>query len=223
MLVEDDLALGVSLSERLTDELYQVSWAKTFSDALSFHQTLQHDVAILDITLPDGDGFELAKKLNTLRKLSILFLTASSSAEHRLRGFELGAEEYIPKPFHIKELLLRLNHVLSRKPLEQIPMTETLFLEIESKSIKTHNDERIPLSLLEFKTLKLLLDQAPQIISREKILSQVYGKEHLGSTRSIDNAIVKLRQILGKEMQDQLRSVRKEGYQWLGSRIKNQS
>ena len=112
LLVEDDSTLGKSLSDRLAKD-YEVQWARKAQDARRMAKVTKFDLAILDVGLPDGSGFDVANelKLNCPSTL-FLFLTAQADAESRLRGFEIGAEEFIPKPFFLQELLLRVRHVL---------------------------------------------------------------------------------------------------------------
>ena len=102
LIVEDDLTLGETLKERLEAD-FEVSWANSQSEAIKKIKETDFDLVILDIGLPDGDGFQVARTINK-SKSHILFLTAQSDAESRLQGYEIGAEEFIPKPFHLKEL-----------------------------------------------------------------------------------------------------------------------
>jgi len=111
LLVEDDRSLGATLQARLSREGYQVSWVETKQRALTKVEDAFWDLIILDVGLPDGSGFELARELKANRSFPIMFMTALGSAEKRLEGFEIGAEEFIPKPFHLRELLLRVKHV----------------------------------------------------------------------------------------------------------------
>ena len=117
LLVEDDRSLGATLHERLLREQYDVIWVETKQRALKKLTEGLWDLVILDIGLPDGSGFELARHIKGSTSVPIMFMTALSTAEHRLEGFEIGAEEFVPKPFHLKELLLRVKHVLDRYPV----------------------------------------------------------------------------------------------------------
>ncbi|HEX4924864.1 MAG TPA: response regulator, partial [Bdellovibrionales bacterium] len=112
LLVEDDPSLGATLQERLEKEGYSVAWAQSRAEAESAFARKPPDLVILDVGLPDGSGFDLAKLIKKKSVVPFIFVTAMTTAEYRLEGFEIGAEEYIPKPFHLKELLLRVKHVL---------------------------------------------------------------------------------------------------------------
>src|SRR5260370_35644788 len=114
LLVEGARSLGATLNERLAREEYEVAWVETKQRALKKLDEGLWDLVILDIGLPDGSGFELARHIKENTPLPIMFMTALSTAEHRLEGFEIGAEEFVPKPFHLRVLLLRVKHVLVR-------------------------------------------------------------------------------------------------------------
>lgn len=206
LLVEDDPTLGVTLKERLISEGYSVHWASTAEDA---RKQFGHswDLVILDVGLPDGSGFELASEWKG--SVPFLFVTALSDAEHRLRGFELGAEEYIPKPFHLKELLLRVKHVLENHPKKKIFEFGDTIIDLEAMAIKVAGEVIRP-AVKDFQVLALLLDKSPKVLSRDEILNAVWGDE-TGNLRSVDNAMVRLRSILPNSP---IRSVRGVGYQW---------
>jgi DNA-binding response OmpR family regulator len=147
-----------------------------------------------------------------------------NSAEHRLEGYEIGAEEYIPKPFHLKELLLRVRHVLeTHDPGEhssnRIKVGDRV-IEIEARAVTMPGGEREFLATRDFELLTQLIHSAPRVLSRDEILEKLWGEDHFPSNRTIDNAIVRLRQVLGDDEQKYIRSVRGVGYQWLGPALR---
>ncbi|HEY8280542.1 MAG TPA: response regulator transcription factor [Bdellovibrionota bacterium] len=211
LLVEDDPTLGVTLKERLAGEGYDVSWASTAAAARSsLNERADWDLVLFDVGLPDGSGFELASEWKS--KLPFLFVTALSDAEHRLRGFELGAEEYIPKPFHLRELLMRVRHVLENharvRPTLDVGGAE---IDFSALTVKTSDGELHRPATKDFQLLSLLVERAPRVLSRDEILDGIWGKGHLGNTRTVDNAIVRLRGLFDESP---IRSVRGVGYQW---------
>jgi two-component system alkaline phosphatase synthesis response regulator PhoP len=121
LIVEDDETLGETLKERLEKEGYEILWAVNLFQAKKSLLEFEPDLLLIDLRLPDGSGFSLASELkkNTHPPL-FLFITAQAGAPERLKGFELGAEEFIPKPFHMKELILRLKRVLEKTNLPSI-------------------------------------------------------------------------------------------------------
>ena len=215
LLVEDDEGLGATLQERLSKEGYVVKWSKSIQSAQSEIQNDFFHLALLDVGLPDGSGFDLAKQLLKVKSWPVIFMTAQSDAENRLHGYEIGAEEFIPKPFHLKELLLRVKHVLEKHtPLEvyeqdelTINFTEcALELKGQPKTILPHNEMRL---------LQVLIERSPQIVPREDLVEEIWGLEKDPSHRTIDNMVVRLRSCLGSQWSEALQSVRGQGYRWM--------
>lgn len=215
LLVEDNDSLGSTLQERLQKEGYQVSWVPTLAEAREAFDRGKCDIILLDIGLPDGSGFSFAEQVKARTKVPIVFMTAMSSAENRLQGYELGAEDFIPKPFHLRELLLRVEQVLDSHAVRHTVQVGSIEIDLDAMSIKVGDDQRF-IPLRDFKVLKLLIDQAPRIISRDEVLDQVWGKDKFPSPRTVDNTIVRLRQSLGDTHGNLIRSVRGVGYQWSG-------
>lgn len=214
LLVEDDLSLGETLTTRLQKE-YQVSWAKNLNEGWSlFSASKDFDLIILDVGLPDGTGFELAEKIKHVSPVLFLFLTAQADPESRLRGFELGAEEFIPKPFHLKELLIRVKHVLeAHAPAREIELS-TCTVNFTNLSVQKKSGKIEYPPVTDMKILQLLIEKSPRILSRDEIMNEVWGVDKNPSQRTIDNTIVRLRHILGEDGEKHIRSVRGIGYQW---------
>ncbi|EMJ96801.1 response regulator transcription factor [Leptospira alstonii] len=223
LLVEDDRSLGETLQERLQKEGYEVLWTVSAISAKKLVKDEKPHLILLDVRLPDGDGFTLAEELKETKDCPpFLFLTAQAGAPERLRGFELGAEEFIPKPFHLKELLLRVRHVLES---HKHSIEETRFfykdyvLDFQGFRIKKGNEE-FPLSKRDCALLHFLVTERDRTVSRAEILDKLWGEESFPTNRTIDNSIVRLRQAFGEEGERVIRSVRSVGYQWTGE-IKN--
>jgi len=216
LLVEDDRSLGATLCERLQRENYEVSWAETKQRALKKLGEGLWDLVILDIGLPDGSGFELARHIKGSSSLPIMFMTALSTAEHRLEGFEIGAEEFIPKPFHLQELLLRVKHVLENHPVHRRITCNGRMIELENRVIVQPDGQREHPAARDFDLLELLITSSPRVVSRNQILDVLWGEDKFLNQRTVDNMIVRLRQILGDANSTCIRSVRGIGYQWSG-------
>ncbi|MGZ3768153.1 MAG: response regulator transcription factor [Bdellovibrio sp.] len=214
LLVEDDISLGETLTERLKKE-YNVLWAKTLSEAWSlFSKSRDFDLVLLDVGLPDGTGFELAEKIKKISQTLFVFLTAQADAESRLRGFELGADEYIPKPFHLKELLIRVRHVLeAHAPTREITL-ENCIIDFTKMSVQKKSGPIEYPPITDMKILQLLVEKAPRVLSRDEIMNEIWGVDKNPSHRTIDNIIVRLRQLFGDDGEKYIRSVRGVGYQW---------
>jgi len=215
LLVEDDVSLGETLKERLSKE-YQVYWAQSLQSAKEvLNNEANLDLVILDVGLPDGTGFDVAEHIRTqnLHPLFI-FLTAQADAGARLKGFELGAEEFIPKPFHLKELLIRVKHVLElHAPQAEISIDGTV-INFTTMSVKKASGPIEYPPLTDLKILQLLVERAPRVVSRDEIINEVWGLDKNPSHRTIDNTIVRLRHLFGDKGEDYIRSVRGVGYQW---------
>jgi DNA-binding response OmpR family regulator len=216
LLVEDDRSLGATLHERLLRETYDVAWVETKQRALKKLDEGLWDLVILDIGLPDGSGFELARHIKGTTSVPIMFMTALSTAEHRLEGFEIGAEEFVPKPFHLRELLLRVKHVLDRFPVRHQISCNGRIIELESRVIVQPDGRREHPAARDFDLLQLLITSSPAVTSRNQILDALWGEDKFLNQRTIDNMIVRLRQSLGDTNSTFIRSVRGIGYQWCG-------
>jgi two-component system, OmpR family, phosphate regulon response regulator PhoB len=216
LLVEDDRSLGATLRDRLVREQYDVTWVETKQRALIKLGEGLWDLVILDIGLPDGSGFELARHIKESISTPVMFMTALSTAEHRLEGFEIGAEEFVPKPFHLRELLLRIQHVLERHPVRHHISCNGRVIELETRAIVQPDGRREHPAARDFELLQLLITSSPSVISRNQILDVLWGEDKFLNQRTIDNMIVRLRQLLGDTGSTCIRSVRGIGYQWCG-------
>jgi two-component system, OmpR family, phosphate regulon response regulator PhoB len=214
LLVEDDSSLGATLQERLQKEGHLVFWAKSQKDGLENFDRHDPDLVILDVGLPDGSGFNLAKIIKEKSAVPFIFVTAMSTAEYRLQGYELGAEEYIPKPFHLKEFLMRVEHVLANHALKIINCAECT-IDLKSMMVLHKDGTKAPLNSRDFQLLRLLIERTPQVVSREEILDTLWGEDKFPSERTVDNSVVRLRQALGKKDGESIKSIRGVGYQWL--------
>jgi two-component system, OmpR family, phosphate regulon response regulator PhoB len=172
------------------------------------------DLAIVDVMLPDGSGFDLAPEIRRRSLTPIMFMTALNSAESRLRGFEAGADEYLPKPFHLKEFLLRVRHVLQTQPPRRTLQIGDLAIDWDAMAVDRGDGERVFLQVRDCRVLQLLVDAAPRAVDRSEILDRAWGESEFPSQRTVDNVIVRLRQALADEDGRLIRSVRGIGYQW---------
>ena len=218
LLVEDDASLGRTLAERLEKERLTVEWVQTIATATSRLASDAWDLAIVDVRLPDGSGFTLARRIRERTTTPIMFMTALNSAENRLEGFEIGADEYLPKPFHLKEFMIRVRNVLNRPRATRAVQANGLTVDLEAMSVETPDGQRTFLQVRDTRVLRLLVDAAPRVVDRATILDQAWGEDQFPTARAVDNAIVRLRQALGDEEGRLIRSVRGVGYQWAGER-----
>lgn len=211
LLVEDDLQLGKTLLSQLTDQGYKVQWCQSVENFKALAEQ-GYDLAIVDLNLPDGSGFDVISKLN----IPVIIMTAQNSPENRLQGLELGVYDFIPKPFLFKELHLKLSRLLSERQ-QTIDLEGRLQIDLKSRTVEDQKGNTTFLNEREYKILKLLIEKTPQVVSRDDILNFLKEDES-ASHRSIDNVIVRLRQVLEDDNHKYIHSVRGVGYQWLGEK-----
>jgi DNA-binding response OmpR family regulator len=210
LLVEDDQSLGATLKERLGKEGYAVSWAGSLKETMALAEKENFDLYIFDVGLPDGSGFQLARDLPTR---PFIFLTAQGDAESRLHGYELGAEEFIPKPFHLRELLLRVKHVLTNHAAAAKLVIGDVKVDFESFTF-TRGGKAEAVASKDLLFLKLLVQHSPKVVSRDEALNELRGEDKFPSNRTVDNAVLRLRSALGDKVSACLESVRGVGYRW---------
>lgn len=209
LLVEDEENIGATLSDLLGDAGYEVTWVKSRAEALEAIRLLPFDVALLDVNLPDGTGFQVAESLQSTHT-AMLFLTAMSDPDHRVQGLQLGAEDYIIKPFHLQELLLRIRNALKRqRPTRGEVQLGAAVVDFAAFTL-TRGGQTEQLSAKEAKLLQLLYERQGKVVSRDEILNHVWPSEAFPTARTVDNFILKLRRLLGEE---RIRTIRGVGYQ----------
>lgn len=210
LLVEDDLHLGRMIEEELLQRNYKVTWSQKVVDSLA--QSRQHfDLALIDLNLPDGEGFEVVKALHC----PIIIMSALSDPHNRLRGVEMGVFDFIPKPFLLDELFLKMEKILGENTGKQkIWQQGEVAVDLARRQITSGSQIHL-LNKRDYRLLEILTQRYPNVVSRDEIIDYVYGPEHGTSHRSVDNAVVGLRQMLGDNKSQWIRSVRGEGYQWV--------
>lgn len=222
LLLEDERNVGSTLVDRLKADGFSVTWAQSLQAAEIEIESRRFDLAILDVMLPDGSGFDFARRLRThFPSTAILFLTAMGSPADRVRGLELGAEDYVPKPFHYKELLLRVRNGLKRARYftglsEAAGKTTTVGrAEIDfSKFQATRDGQTHTLTHKECALLRLFVERMGKVVSRDEILNLVWAEDEFPSTRTIDNFVMRLRRLIEADPEQPrlLVSVRGVGY-----------
>lgn len=218
LLVEDDVSLGRTLSERLQKDGHEVTWTRTVRAAEAAIDDGHWALAVLDVMLPDGSGLDVARAIRRRSQTPMMIMTALNTASTRLEGFEIGADEYLPKPFHLREFLLRVRHVLSTQRQPEVIRVHGRTIDLTALTIAGPTGDRAFLQARDGDVLRLLLAASPTPVDRTDILDQVWGRAHFPTTRAVDNSIVRLRQALQDERGEIIRSVRGVGYLWIGSR-----
>lgn len=216
MIVEDDRVLGKLLTEKLSENYQVVLSADKAGALLRLKNEGPPDLIILDVGLPDGNGFEIAEFIKISKPLlPIIFLTAQADANSRLRGYEIGADEYIPKPFHLKELLIKIQHIFELHQLKNELLLENCSIYFNELCVKRKDGSIEYPAANDLKVLQFLIKQSPNVVSRDEILNFIWGTDKSINHRTVDNTIVRLKKLLGSENEVFIRSVRSVGYQWL--------
>jgi two-component system response regulator RegX3 len=199
LIVEDEDAIAAPLAEGLEREGYEVQRAATGSEALAAGR--EFDVVLLDLRLPDVDGYTVCRELRSRSNVPIIILSARGEEVDRIVGLELGADDYLVKPFGFRELLARIRAVTWRAGLRTEPIapsTQAGGLEIDSRTRRARVDGReLALTPKEFDLLALLASDAGAVITRQRILESVWDTSWFGPTRSIDVHVAALRKKLG--------------------------
>lgn len=221
LLVEDEESLAVGLEYNLSEEGYLVWRAADGKEALEYIESSKFDLIILDIMLPYLDGFEVAEKIREKdTQLPILMLTARTSAKDRVKGLELGADDYLTKPFHLEELLLRVKGMLKRKEWYQSALTANPIYRFGDNQINFEDlscqsgKKSINLTAHEAMVFKYLIDHKGKVVSRKELLENVWHIDSEVETRTIDNFIVRLRKYFEPNPAQPIyiKSVRSIGY-----------
>lgn len=216
LIVEDEVKTGNYLQQGLTETGFIVDLARTGLDGHHLALTGSYDVIILDVMLPDVDGWRIMQALRDAKSSTpVLFLTARDSVEDRVKGLELGADDYLVKPFAFSELLARVRTLLRRgsTPAYQTEMqVADLVLDIPRRRAQRH-DVRINLTNKEFALLELLVRRQGEVLPRSLIASQVWDMNFDSDTNVIDVAIRRLRAKIDDDFEPKLiHTVRGMGY-----------
>ena len=217
LVVEDDPSIRLGLEDTLRAKGYRVTVATRGEAGLEEAERVRPDLIILDIMLPDSDGLDICKGIRANAELAhvpVIFLTARASETDRIVGLELGANDYIVKPFFIRELVARVK-VHFRSPAALPRTLKSSGLELDRSSCRvTLNGEELLLTATEFRLLEYLMSRAGVVFSREQLLDAVWGHDRAVTDRTVDVYILRLRQKIEVDPANPsfIRSVRGFGY-----------
>ena len=212
--VEDDSAILTALQYTLSQEGYEVMTAMTKTQGLELIQQESFDLVLLDVTLPDGSGYDICKHLKAQGDVPVIFLTACDDEVNVVLGLDMGADDYITKPFGMMEFIARVRAVLRRagKEEKENDVLETGDLQIQVKQHQVlAKGEKVTLTLKEFELLKFLMENKGIVLTRDRLLGHVWGYDFDGETRTVDVHVRTLRQKLG-ECGELIETVRGVGY-----------
>lgn len=221
LVVEDDEAIMLGLEENLRFAGYEVLTASDGPSALVAGLEGNPDLIVLDIMLPQMSGYEVCRELRDKGvRTPVIMLTARKDEFDKLHGFEMGADDYVTKPFSLAELLARVKAILSRSRTSQLTVREYEFgdcaLDMEAR-VLTREGKEIPLTRTEFDLLAYFCGNEGKALSREQVMSDVWGTEYFGTQRSLDSFVASLRSKIEKEPSKptHIRTVHGVGYKFV--------
>tara|TARA_E500000178_G_scaffold336116_1_gene373776 strand:+ start:4496 stop:5179 length:684 start_codon:yes stop_codon:yes gene_type:complete len=217
-IVEDEMPIVTLLKYNLEKEGHKVNYALNGEDAIRSIKDQNPDLILLDWMLPDISGIEVCrnlKRINLLKNIPIIMLTAKGEEEDKLKGFKTGADDYVTKPFSQKELIVRVNALLKRaKPnaVEDVVIFEDLKVDRAQKRV-FRGEKEVELGPTEFKLIDFLIKNPKRVYSREQLLNNVWGDNVYVESRTIDVHIRRVRKAINIDgKKDLIRTVRSSGY-----------
>ena len=221
LIIEDEPDIRRNLEYNLGREGFNASSVGSLDEANEKLKSKKFDLILLDLMLPDGSGLDLCKKIKSNSETEatpVIILTAKDDEVDKVVGFELGADDYVTKPFSVRELILRVKAILKRSDTKtkEVVEVERQFgdLKIDVDSHEVHVDSKlIELTALEFRLLKELVDKRGRVQSRDQLLSEVWGYNAEVTTRTVDTHIKRLREKLGS-MGKYVQTIRGVGYKF---------
>ncbi|HSU28631.1 MAG TPA: response regulator transcription factor [Chitinophagaceae bacterium] len=222
LYVEDEVFLGKIVRESLESRGFEVIMESDGGKAIPLFQKSKPDVCVLDIMLPNKDGFTIADEIRELdEEIPILFLTAKTQTEDVVKGFTLGGNDYIRKPFSMEELIVRIENALrnkaEKKPVSgpEVPIGKFTFST--NRQVLSFGGENKKLSYRESELLKLLFENRDKIIDRKEILTLLWGNDSFFNSRNLDVYITKLRGYLRQDPALEIITIKGIGYRFITS------
>ena len=224
LLVEDEKSIAEGLAITLEAEGFQVAWVKDGLEAIPAWERLRPDLVVLDLMLPGMSGTEICRALRSRSDVPIIMLTAREAEVDRVVGLELGADDYVTKPFSTRELVARIKAILRRAPLidvsgEELPI-EVAGVRLDRARHEVRVDgDLVDLPPKEFELLAYLLENAGRVLTRGQLIDEIWGSDYVGDTKTLDVHIRRLRTRLEDDPKEpkRIRTVRGVGYRFADS------
>ena len=218
LVIDDDVELCSLVSEYLRPEGFQVESAHDGNSGLNRALSGEHMLVVLDVMLPRLNGFDVLRKLRDSSRIPVLLLTARGEDVDRIVGLEIGADDYLPKPFNPRELVARIRAILRRAggkgeaPVPEAIRVGDVELDPATRSV-LHRGKPVELTSVEFGLLQVLLREAGRVVTREALVDEVLGRKFSPFDRSIDMHVSKVRKKLGDSgSEDYIKTIRGAGY-----------
>lgn len=220
LIIEDDISILRGLKDNLSFEGYRVHTVSDGTEGLKIALEKSYDLLLLDLMLPGMNGYEICRKIKMEKpEMPVIMITARGTEIDKIAGLDIGADDYLTKPFSIPELLARIRSVLRRSGLGREELTTYSFgsVELDFRKFKaSRNDSEISLSSKEFAIMKYFIEHEGEVVPRDDLLEAVWGHEVIPDTRTVDNFILDLRKKLEEKPADPkyFTSIRGVGYRF---------
>lgn len=220
LIVEDEQTLGTLLKENLKMKGFTAKLCKDGEDGWNTFKTERFDLCILDVNMPKMNGFDLAKNIRERNNVvPIIFLTANSSQEDKIKGFDFGGDEYMTKPFNLEELVARMKAILRRTQYASQPIateqeeieTGNLYLDFTNHKLKVKGEEK-RISTTEAELLRLFMSNKNNLLTRNAILLKVWGRDDYYTARNLDVYINKLRRLIKEDETVEIMNIHGSGF-----------
>ncbi len=196
LIVEDEPSISDNIRYALSSEGFEPTLCATVGEALEVFSASPFSLVILDIGLPDGNGFDLARSMREKRDTPIIFLTARSSEVDKVSGLELGADDYLTKPFSVRELVARVRAILRRtvrKAAAETAKASSSFVVDDEQFLITYHGKPLALSRYEFRLLRQLVQRPGRVYTREQLMSLVWEEPEMSLERTVDTHVKTIR------------------------------
>ena len=226
LLVEDDMTLAMGIEYSLKNEGFEVAHANTLAKGRQSFVDLKIDMILLDVTLPDGSGYDLCREIRIEKDTPIIFLTACDEEVNIVLGLDMGADDYLTKPVRVRELIARINAVARRKgkKIEENNLDKIIYRDLTIFPLKYEvlkNTEKIALTSVEYKLLLLLFENRGNVLTRIQLLQKLWDVEgDFIEEKTLTVYIKRLREKLGEDKnKPYIETVRGIGYKWIGDEV----
>ncbi len=221
LLVEDEKSIAEGLAITLEAEGFQVAWVKDGLDAIPTWERVRPDLVVLDLMLPGMSGTEICRAIRSRSDVPIIMLTARDAEVDRVVGLELGADDYITKPFSTREFVARIKAVLRRAPMVDVPIDEAPVAASGVRVDRVRHEVQVDGSLVdfppkEFDLLAYLVENAGRVLTRGQLIDEIWGSDYVGDTKTLDVHIRRLRSRIEADagVPARIQTVRGVGYRF---------
>ena len=221
LIVDDEVSIQELIRFNLDQAGFDTEVASDGLEAIEMFESYRPDLIVLDLMLPGKDGYDVCKEIRRTSNVPIIMLTAKETELERVLGLELGADDYMTKPFSPLELVARIKAVLRRASGQETQdeneyKVGNIFLQVDTREVKVH-DEPVDLTRKEFDLLHIFMQNMGKVLTREVLLQKVWGYEYEGETRTVDVHIRHLRRKLGPEGETRIETIHGVGYKLRGN------